>query len=150
MIASEYDTVFSDGDLTHLMITRKGDRNKIPKHLSYPLYKLLKAFLANYDIYIGGEVHIGDYVVTAVTINSTFDLKNELVLRQLYCFTNGKVNIQLSSLLNENCAWAFDYDVADFSCTLQKHVYGTLEESTRYDTLADMIAALRKLEAAIK
>lgn len=148
MIADAYDTVFKDGDLTQLMITKKGDRSQIPKRLSYPLYKLLHSFLANYEIYSGGATYIGDYEVIAVTIRSSFHLKNELVLRELYSFTEGEVNIQLSTPLANNCAWAFNYNLTDYSCTLEKYVYGSTEESTRYDSLEAMLTALSERENA--
>lgn len=146
MIADKYDTVFRGGDLTHLMITKKGDRNKIPKHLTYPIYKLLKAFLENYDIFIGGATHIGDYEVTCVTIGTNFDTDNELVLRQLYDFTSGRVNIQLSLKISEDAAFAFWYDLTDYSCTFEKYFLGATKTSVRYETLKDMLLALEKLE----
>lgn len=146
MIADEYDQVFKNGDLTHLMITKKGDRNKIPKHLSYPLYKLLKSFLANYNIHLGGAVHIGEYEVTAVSITKMFDVRNEVILRELYSFTGGSVNIQLAwrRSSEDNCAYAFNYDLTDYSCTFEKYVYGKTEESTRYETLADLLEMLKR------
>lgn len=144
MIADPYDTVFKDGDLTHLMITEKSGRKKIPKHLSYPIYKLLKSFLANYGIYIGGAVHIGDYQVTAVTIDTKFNIANELILRQLYAFTSGVVNIQLSLGTDEDCAYAFDYDLEKFTCVFKKYVYGATVDNVNYKTLADMLAGLKK------
>lgn len=148
MIADQYDTVFKNGDLTHLMITKKGERNKIPKHLSYPIYKLLKSFLEPYGVYIGGAVHIGDYEVTAVTIHSNFEIKNELVLRELYAFTGGTVNIQLSSKLADNCAFAFDYDLKDYNCTFKKYVHGETKEDIGFDTLEAMLHYLKKREAS--
>lgn len=143
----EYDTVFKNGDLTHLMITKKGERNKIPKHLSYPLYKLLKSFLADYGIFIGGAVHIGDYEVTAVTIDANFDIENEPILRELYAFTGGTVNIQLSTKLAQDCAFAFNYDLKDYTCTWFKYVHGDEKECFEFTTLAELLDYLRKREA---
>lgn len=150
MIADKYDAVFKNGDLTHLMITKKGERNKIPKHLSYPIYKLLKSFLANYNIHIGGAVHIGDYEVTAVTITSKFDIKNEVILRELYAFTSGEVNIQLAFDRPDSDvgAYAFNYDLKDYSCTFEKYVYGKTVESIGFDNLKAMLHHLKKREAS--
>ena len=146
MIADEYDTVFKDGDLTHLMITKKGESNKIPKHLTYPIYKLLKSFLQNYNIYIGGAVHIGDYEVTAVSITPMFDTKNEIILRQLYYFTGGSVNIQLVYRDSDADvgAYAFNYNLTDYSCTFEKYVYSETKESIEFDTLEAMLHYLKK------
>ncbi len=144
----EYDTVFKNGDLTHLMITKKGERNKIPKHLSYPIYKLLKSFLADYDIHIGGAVHIGDYEVTAVTINSAFDIANEPVLRELYAFTSGRVNIQLNTKLAQDCAFAFWYDVKTYECELVKYQLGDEKENIGFDSLEALLHYLKKREAS--
>lgn len=140
----EYDTVFKDGGLTQLMITKKGDRSKLPKHLEYPIYKLLKSFLANYNIHIGGAVRIGEYEVTAVTITPQFDIANEPILRELYSFTNARVNIQLAYRKSDEDvgAYAFWYDLTDYSCTFEKYVYGNTKDSKRYETLAEMLRAL--------
>lgn len=145
MIANEYDTVFKGGDLTNLMITQKGERSMQPKRLSYGIYKLLKAFLENYNIHIGGAVHIGDYEVTAVTITPAFEVANELILRELYSFTGGRVNIQLAYRKSDEDvgAYAFWYDLTDYSCTLEKYLYGATKESKRYETLAAMLEALQ-------
>lgn len=142
----EYDQVFKNGDLTNLMITKKGERNKIPKHLSYPLYKLLKSFLGYYGIWIGGAVHIGDYEVTAVAIGPSFDLENEVILRELYAFTGGTVNIQLAidRPHDDIGAYAFDYDLKDYSCTFQKYVYGETKESVEFDNLAAMMDYIKR------
>lgn len=145
MIADEYNTVFKDGHLTQLMITKKGDRNMQPKRLSYPIYKLLKAFLENYNIHIGGAVHIGDYEVIAVTITAKFDLRNEVILRQLYSFTGGRVNIQLAvdQSHDDIGAYAFWYDLTNFSCTFQKYVYGETKEDIEFDSLEAMLNYIR-------
>lgn len=144
MLYDEYDTVFKNGDLTQLMITKNGERNMQPKRLSYPIYKLLKSFLQNYNIHIGGAVHIGDYEVTAVSITKMFDVRNEPILRELYSFTGGRVNIQLAYRRTDedNCAYAFWYDLTDYSCTFEKYVYGETKESKRYETLAEMLEVL--------
>lgn len=146
MKADEYDQLFKNGDLTHLMITKKGDRNKIPKHLSYPLYKLLKTFLGFYGIWIGGAVHIDDYEVTAVTIGPSFDLENEVILQQLYDFTGGRVNIQLAidKGSDDIGAYAFWYDLKDYSCTFEKYVYGETKESIEFDNLAAMLHYIKR------
>lgn len=145
MIANEYDIVFKDNDLTTLMINSKGNRNLIPKKLSYPIYKLLSAFLANYNIHIGGAVMIGEYEVKAITITPQFDVQNELILRQLYGFSNAKVNIQLAYRKSDEDigAYAFWYNLTDYSCTLEKYVYGDTKESKRYEMLSDMLEFLR-------
>lgn len=144
MLYDEYDTVFMDGELTSLMINKKGDRNMKPKRLDYGIYKLLKSFLSNYDIHIGGATMIGEYEVLAITISKSFDIKNEPILRALYGFTSGRVNIPLnySRTDNENCAYAFWYDLTDFSCTFEKYVFGATQESVRYGTLKEMLATL--------
>lgn len=146
MIANEFDTVFMNGDLTQLMIQKKGGRNKVAKQLQYPLYKLLKAFLVNYNIHIGGSVELGDYEVLAVTITPEFDLANELILKELYSFTNGKVNIQLAFRrgAEDVGAYAFWYDVADYSCVFEKYMYGKTVETTRYETLKEMLEVLKR------
>lgn len=140
----EYDTVFKNGDLTNLMITEKGERSMQPQRLSYAIYKLLKSFLQNYNIAIGGAVHIGEYEVTAVTITPKFDIDNEPILRELYSFTSGRVNIQLAYRKSDEDvgAYAFWYDLTDYSCTFEKYVYGETKESKRYETLAEMLGAL--------
>ena len=140
----EYDTVFKNGDLTNLMITHKGDRSMQPQRLSYAIYKLLKSFLQNYNIAIGGAVHIGEYEVTAVTITPKFDIANEQILRELYSFTGGRVNIQLAYRKSDEDvgAYAFWYDLTDYSCTFEKYLYGETKESKRYETLAEMLGAL--------
>ena len=145
MIANEYDIVFRDNDLTALMVNSKGNRNLIPKKLSYPIYKLLSAFLANYNIHIGGAVMIGEYEVKAITITPQFDVQNELILRQLYGFSNATVNIQLAYRKSDEDigAYAFLYNLTDYSCTLEKYVYGDTKESKRYEMLSDMLEYLR-------
>lgn len=145
MLYDEYDTVFKNGDLTNLMITKKGERSKQPKHLSYAIYKLLKSFLQNYNIHIGGGVHIGDYEVTAITITPKFDIRNEPILRELYSFTAGKVNIQLSYRDSDEDvgAYAFWYDLKDYSCTFEKYVYGATKESVEFDNLEAMLHYLK-------
>lgn len=151
---NEYDTVFKGGDLTQLMITQKGNRSKIPKHLSYPIYELLKSFLSNYNIHVGGAVMIGEYEVTAVTITPQFDIANEPILRELYSFDNAKVNIQFayreSDDYSGNYAYAFWYDLTDFSCVLEKHVYGSVKKSKKYTSLKDMLKALTSLKPNTK
>lgn len=149
MIADKYDNVFKDGKLTHLMINKKGDRRKIPQHLSYPLYSLLKSFLANYDIHIGGAVHIGDYEVTAVTIDKNFDIDNELILRELYAFTTGQVNIQLNTKLAQDCAFAFNYDLEKYTCTWFKYVLGEEKECFEFNTLEALLEYLEKRESEL-
>lgn len=142
----EYDQVFKNGDLTQLMINKKAARNKIPNRLSYPLYKLLKSFLGFYGIYVGGGVCIGDYEVTAVTIGPSFDLENEQILRELYCFTSGSVNIQLAidKPHDDIGAYAFDYDLVEYSCTFRKYVYGETKEEVEFDNLAAMMNYIKR------
>lgn len=140
----EYDAVFKNGNLTNLMITKKGDRSMQPQRLRYAIYALLKSFLQNYNIVIGGAVHIGEYEVTAITITPEFDIDNEPILRELYSFTGGRVNIQLAYRKSDEDvgAYAFWYDLTDYSCTFEKYFYGETKESKRYETLAEMLGAL--------
>lgn len=133
-------SIFKDGHLTQLMIAEHKGRRHIKHSISYPLYLLLKTFLYDYGIIIGGAVNIGEYQVTAVTINADFPVQNEPILRQLYSFTAGTVNIQLVKLTDEDCAYAFDYDMVSYKCTLNKYVYGRTVDSKEYDTLAEMLA----------
>lgn len=150
MIADKYDTVFMDGKLTHLMIIKKGERNYIPKKLDYPLYCLLKAFLNNYGISMIGATHIGDYEVRGVCIGSDFKITNELVLRELYAFTSGRVNISLWTDLNKDCAFAFWYDLTNYQCELVKYEHGETKESIEFDNLKALLHYLKKREAAAK
>lgn len=147
MIANEYDPVFKDGDLTQLMIIEKNGKAQQPKRLEYPIYKLLKSFLEIYGINMGNAVMIGDYQVRAVTIDTNFDVANEIVLQQLYSFTAGKVNIQLSLETEEQGAFAFNYDVTDHTCTFEKYVFGSTQESTEYASITEMMVALKAREA---
>lgn len=147
MIANEYDPVFKDGDLTQLMIIEKNGKAQQPKRLNYPIYKLLKSFLEQYGINMGGAVMIGDYQVRAVTIDSSFDLKNEIILQQLYAFTSGTVNIQLSIDVDEQGSFAFDYDVTDHKCTFEKYVFGATKESVVFPSIESMMFAVKAREA---
>jgi len=142
---NKYDTVFSDGGLTQLMIVEKAGKQYQPKRLEYPIYKLLKSFLNNYGIGFGGAVMIGEYQVRAVFIDKTFDLDNEPILRQLYSFTSGTVNIQLTvEKADGKYAMAIDYNLKDYSCTLQKYVNGATVESTPFVSLAGVIGYLKE------
>jgi hypothetical protein len=146
-IADEYDTLFKGYDLAPLMIDEKNGKKQIKKSLEYGTYKLLKAHLSLYGIHLGGGVNIGEYQVKAIGITPDFDVRNELIIRQLYSFNCGAVNIQLFGMeTNGECAYAFDYDLSSYACTFQKHVYGNIEESIKYDTLADMLTALKEGE----
>lgn len=149
MLYDEYDPVFKNGDLTHLMITKKGNTNKQPKHLSYGIYKLLKSFLDKYNIHIGGGVMIGEYEVTAVTITPEFDIKNEPILKALYEFKNARVNIQLAYRDSDADvgAYAFWYDLDNYQCTFEKYVYGDTKESIEFDNLEAMLHYLKKRQA---
>lgn len=148
MIANEYDPVFKDGDLTQLMIIEKNGKAQQPKRLEYPIYKLLKSFLEQYGINMGGAVMIGDYQVRAVTIDTSFDLANEVILQQLYAFTSGTVNIQLSLKVDEEGAFAFNYDLEDHKCEFEKYLFGATKESVVFPSLESMLFAAKGREVA--
>ena len=135
-------SIFKDGKLTQLIIVEVKGRRNIKQSLSYPLYLLLKEFLSEYGIGIGGAVMIGDYKVTAVTIAKDFPPENEPILRELYDFTNGSVNIQLHKTTDEDCAYAFDYDLTDYSCTFKRYYLGSTTDSKKYASLVEMLKGI--------
>ena len=141
---NKYDRLFEDGNLTNLTITYKGGRRMQSQRTSSAIYKLLRSFLLNYGITVDGSTRIGEYEVTAVSITPEFDIDNEPILRELYSFSDGRVNIQLDYRKSDEDigAYAFWYDLKDYSCTFEKYLYGNTEESKRYETLAEMLKAL--------
>ena len=94
-------------------------------------------------------MHIGDYEVTAITITPMFDIRNEPILRQLYSFTGGRVNIQLSYRDSDQDvgAYAFWYDLTSYECTFEKYYYGETKESISFDNLEAMLHYLKKRQA---
>lgn len=146
-IYDKYDNALRDGKLTHLMIIKKGNRNYTSRQVSYPLYCLLKSFLEDYGIYMGGATEIYDYEVRAVAIDSSFNLENEPVLKEIYAFTNGRVNIPLHTDLNKDCAYAFWYDLKTYACTWIKYEFGDEKECYEFSNLADLLEYLKKREA---
>lgn len=136
-------SIFKDNHLTNLMISEIKGRRNIKESLSYPLYLLLKTFLSEYGIHIGGAVYIGDYQVTAVTITKDFPIENELILRQLYGFTDGEVNIQLAKTKDEDCAYAFNYDLTDYKCTFERYQNFATTHSKTYGTLVEMLKDIK-------
>ena len=59
--------------------------------------------------------------------------------------SNAKVNIQLAYRKSDQDigAYAFWYNLTDYSCTFEKYVYGATKESKRYENLSDMLEFLR-------
>lgn len=139
----EYENVFKNFNLTNLMITHKGDKSLIAQKLSYPIYTLLKSFLFDYGIIIGGGVHIGEYAVTAVTIGKDFPVENEAIIKQLYGFDNGEVNIQLLKTVDDDCAFAFDYNLDTGECVFNRYEYGTVKLTEKYQSIADMLKDIK-------
>lgn len=149
-IYNKYDTALTDGKLTHLMIIKKGNRNYTSRQVSYPLYCLLKSYLLDYGIHMGGATEISDYEVRGSSIDSNFNIKNELLLRELYAFTNGRVNIQFITDIAKDCAYAFWYDLKTFECTWVKYVYGVEKECFEFKSLQEILDYLKKREAEAK
>lgn len=140
----QYDPVFMNFNLTNLMITKKGDKSLISQKLSYPIYTLLKSFLDDYGIKIGGQVMIGEYAVTAITIGKDFPPENEPIIKQLYGFENGaEVNIQLAKTIDEDCAFAFDYDLDSGKCVFNRYEYGSIKLTKEYPTLYKMLRSIK-------
>lgn len=139
----EYDPLFKNFNLTNLITVKKGEKSLISNKLSYPIYTLLKSFLADYGIHIGGMVVIGEYGVTAITIGKDFPVVNEPIIKQLYGYDNAEVNIQLSKTVDQDCAFAFDYNLDTGSCTFNRYEYGTVKLTKKYDSLVAMLKDIK-------
>lgn len=141
MDASE---IFKNGEMVHLMIIEKNDKQVIPKRLDMPIYRLLSAVLSMFGIKMMGATYVGQYAVRGIAISPDFDYINEPILQQLYSFSHGVVNISLYGIESQyDCAYSFAYSLDTHTCTLHRFVHYNVAYSKEYSDLESMIKDLR-------
>ena len=130
------NNLFDNYVLTDLMVMKnKGRRVKSNENMA--IYILLWEKLKEYGIWLSGYIEAGNITFRGIGLLDGFPLENELILKQLYGFTNLTTHIQLHGF--DDFATAFDYNVDTGRCELQRHRYGSVTHRIKYDSLKDML-----------
>jgi len=138
-LATDNPHLFNNFELTEVMYYKNFKKIK-----GLGLHILIAEFLRDYGVYSGGCTWLCDLdgkqreedKVIAVSIKiGEFPIENELVLQQLYGWTNSKVHIMLSG---ENSYGDFLYDLTNHSCVFQ---------GEHFDTLSDLLETIKEVPA---
>ena len=140
-LTEEYEEqLFQNYHLTDLMLLKKKDR-KIKFNENSALYILLRQKLEEYGLSLFGQFERNDLTFRGVRMLDDFPIENEPIIKQLYGYIDFVTHIQLRGF--DNFAVAFDYNVDNGKCELQRHYWGSVTHRINFDTLSEMLEHLK-------
>lgn len=151
---TEFDLFLENGHLTELCTRKINGKKKTGNNLS--VIQLLTSYMREYGLisaYASTNLRNEngkDWGVefTAFNINEDFPIENEALIKLLYGYEEGIVNIGFlpGNKNDEDCAFAFDYNLSTGEVTFKKLYYGSTRESKHYDTLVNLLEAINDVE----
>lgn len=153
LITDTDDILFENYTLSEGMTVKVKNRKKAGDN--FITTQLLNHVLRDYGFTIALRTSIRntagkeqDIIVNGCGINENFPVENEPLFKQLYAWDNALINIMFypGDKNNEDCAFSFDYNLDTFECELQLNHYGSSYHRRKFETLGEMLSAIKEVE----
>jgi len=140
-ITEEYDEcLFENYHLTSLMLLKK-DGKRIRSNENVCINILLNQKLEQYGLHLFGQFERSGLTFRGVRILENFPIENEPIFKQLYGYDNFTTHIQVCGF--DDFALAFDYNVDNGECELQKHRFGSVIGRLKFNQFSQLIEHLK-------
>jgi len=134
-VNENFSSVLINYYLTELCTLKKGKKKGLGSNQS--VYNITTEMLSEHGLHSDGATTIGDLTFIHFRLNRKFPAENSELFDQIYGYDNLKVDIGLP-FETDQCAFSFEYDTNNKSCTLRKNVWGRVEKLMYFETFNDL------------